>query len=40
MKIKAKVILSEFVQKDFEIDCGAGGQFISWLASTACLRFG
>ena len=40
MKIIARVIESEFVQKDFEIECGKGGQFISWLASTACLRFG
>ena len=40
MKIIAKVIESEFVQRDFEIDCGKGSQYISWLASTACLRFG
>jgi len=40
IKITARVIESEFVQRDFEIDCGKGTQFISWLASTACLRFG
>ena len=40
MKIIAKVQESEFVEKTFEIDCGLGNQMISWLATTACLRFG
>ena len=26
--------------RTYEIQCGAGNQFISWLATAACLRFG
>lgn len=40
MKIHAKVIESEFLTREFIIDCGKGTQMISWLATTACLRFG
>ena len=40
MKITAKVIESEFLTRTFVIDCGLGNQFISWLAQTACLKFG
>ena len=40
MKILAKVVYSEFVSREFEIDCGLGNQFVSWLAMTACLKFG
>lgn len=40
MKITAKVVFSEFVTRDFVIDCGLGNQYISWLAMTACLKFG
>jgi len=40
MKIRAKVVESEFLDRQFEIDCGKGTQMISWLANTACLRFG
>jgi len=40
MKIKAKVVFSEFVTREFDIDCGLGNQYISWLAKTACLKFG
>jgi len=39
MKILAKVRESEFLTREFWIDCGQGNQFISWLASTACLQF-
>jgi len=39
IKILAKVQFSEFVCLEFWIDCGHGNQFISWLASTACLQF-
>jgi len=28
------------VARTYEIQCGAGNQFISWLATAACLRFG
>lgn len=40
MKITVHVRASEFVTRTYEIDCGQGNQFISWLATTACLRFG
>ena len=39
IKIHAQVQFSEFVMLEFMIDCGQGNQFISWLASTACLQF-
>lgn len=40
MKINVTVRESEFVARTYEIQCGAGNQFISWLATAACLRFG
>jgi hypothetical protein len=40
MKLHAKVTESEFLTREFIIDCGKGTQMISWLATTACLRFG
>ena len=40
MKIKAKVWFDEFVTREFDIDCGEGNQYVSWLAMTACLKFG
>ena len=40
MKILAKVVESEFLTRQFDVDCGNGNQFISWLAQTACLKFG
>ena len=40
MKILCKVEESEFLVRDFWVDCGTGNQMISWLANTACLRFG
>lgn len=40
MKILCKVRESEFLTREFWINCGTGNQFISWLASTACLEFG
>jgi hypothetical protein len=40
MKITVKVQESEFLTREFDIDCGLGNQMVSWLASTACLRFG
>ena len=39
MKIIAKVVESEFLTREFEINCGPGNQFVSWLATTACLEF-
>jgi len=40
MKVIVHVRESEFVTRTYEIQCGAGNQFISWLATAACLRFG
>ena len=40
MKIIVNVKASEFINNRYEIDVGSGAQFISWLASTACLQFG
>ena len=40
MKILARVEYSEFVTREFWIDCGLGNQYCSWLAMTACLKFG
>ena len=40
MKVIVNVKESEFVTRTYEIQCGAGNQFISWLATAACLRFG
>ena len=37
MKIIVTVRASEFVARTYEIQVGAGNQFISWLATTACL---
>ncbi|MFO0117624.1 MAG: hypothetical protein ACK521_08420, partial [bacterium] len=31
---------SEFVKRRYEINVGNGSQYISWLATTACLMFG
>jgi len=39
MKILCKVRESEFLTREFWIDCGLGNQFVSWLASAACLQF-
>ena len=38
--VKVHVKESEFVTRTYDIQCGAGHQFISWLATAACLRFG
>ena len=40
MKIKATVIETEFLKRDYIIDCGSGNQYVHWIATTACLRFG
>ncbi len=40
MKIVCHVFASEFCIRDFTIEVGAGTQFISWLAQSACLQFG
>ena len=40
MRIEVTVRASEFVARTYEIQVGSGQQFISWLATTACLRFG
>lgn len=39
MKVLCKVRESEFLTREFLIDCGAGKQYVSWLATTACLQF-
>lgn len=39
-RILCKVVESEFLTREFYIECGLGNQYISWLASTACLEFG
>lgn len=38
--ITVEVVASEFDKKQFKINVGNGTQFVSWLATTACLRFG
>jgi hypothetical protein len=38
--ITVEVVASEFEKRRYDINVGNGNQFISWLASTACLRFG
>ena len=40
MKIKVHVRESEFCTRTYDISVGAGEQYISWLAMTACLKFG
>ena len=40
MKVTVNVRESEFVTRTYDIQCGEGNQFISWLATAACLRFG
>ena len=40
MKVKVHVRESEFVTRSYDIQCGTGSQYISWLATAACLRFG
>jgi hypothetical protein len=40
MKIIVHVQASEFVKRRYEINVGSGQQYISWLATTACLQFG
>lgn len=40
MKIICNVRASEFVTRTYTINVGTGNQFVSWLASTACLQFG
>ena len=40
IKITVNVTESEFVTRTYDIQCGAGSQYISWLATAACLRFG
>jgi hypothetical protein len=37
MKIIVYVQASEFVKRRYEINVGNGSQYISWLATTACL---
>ena len=39
-KITVNVVASEFVTRTYTISCGAGNQYISWLAMAACLKFG
>lgn len=39
-KIGVTVVANEFEQRTYNISCGAGNQYISWLASAACLKFG
>ena len=40
MKIICTVRASSSVSRTFTIEVGAGTQFVSWLAQTACLKFG
>lgn len=41
MRILAKIQeLRDVTAAEFWIDCGLGNQFISWLGTTACLKFG
>ena len=40
MKIIVHVRASEFLTRSYTIQVGSGNQFISWLATTACLQFG
>lgn len=40
MRINCHVRAGENVARHYSIECGAGTQFISWLAQTACLQFG
>ena len=40
MKITVTVRASEFVARTYDIQVGAGHQYVSWLATTACLLFG
>jgi len=39
MKILAKVYESEFLTREFWINFGLGYQYVSLLATTACLEF-
>ena len=39
-KVKVTVVANEFEQRSYTINCGAGNQYISWLAMAACLKFG
>jgi hypothetical protein len=40
MKLVVLVKASEQVARPYTIEVGAGNQYISWLAQTACLLFG
>jgi hypothetical protein len=40
MKIIVTVRASEFLERNYTIDCGQGNQFVHWIAQTACLQFG
>ena len=40
MKLIVKVQASELVSRTYTVEAGAGNQYISWLAQTACLLFG
>ena len=39
MKILCKVRESEFLTREFWINVGQGSQYVSWLATAACLEF-
>ena len=40
ISVVVNVVASEFESKQYTISCGAGNQYISWLAMAACLKFG
>lgn len=40
MNVTVNVVASEFEQRQYVISCGAGNQYVSWLAMAACLKFG
>jgi hypothetical protein len=40
MKITVVVQATDTLHREYTIEVGQGTQFISWLAQTACLKFG
>jgi hypothetical protein len=40
MKVFAHVKESDFLTRDYTIQCGSGNQYVHWIAQTACLQFG
>ena len=40
IKVSVTVVANEFEERTYSISCGAGNQYVSWLAMAACLKFG